>query len=145
MNNKEAAMINMDEVLARMMRDVINDDLSQYEAKKILLYLDPAQGQEKIANDRDTPPIETLNLSARSHNSLQMEGITHLAMLTRLPRWQIMRIPNIGIFSMNEIILALKDKGLQLNTEYQAQKNVWSQTPNEAEAAHEQEDWLCTQ
>ena len=114
-------MINLDELLARMMRDVINDDLSQYEAKRMFSYLDPSQEQEKAANDRETPLIDVLKLSARAHNGLLGSEITHLAMLTRLPRWQIMRFPNIGTFSMNEITLALKDKGLQLNTEYTAQ------------------------
>lgn len=114
--------LKLKDVLARMMLDVINGDLSTYQAEKMFSYLDPSQGQKKAITDRESPLIDVLNLSARAHNALIQADITHLAMLTRLARWQIMRFQNIGDFSVDEITRALIRKGLQLNTEYATQK-----------------------
>jgi hypothetical protein len=111
-------MIDVDLILARMMKDVLTEKLYPWEAKKIYSYLKTPLLKTKTLEERDSPLIRVLKLSARPSNALLAEKITHLAQLTRFSRKEIMRFPNIGKTAMDEIELALKNAKLELETEW---------------------------
>jgi carbon monoxide dehydrogenase subunit G len=60
-------------------------------------------------------PIEELNLSLRSYNSLRREGIHTVGDLAARTREQLLAIDNIGPASVEEIRQKLADRGLALS------------------------------
>ena len=63
---------------------------------------------------RDTA-ITELELSVRSRNALNRQGIFTLFQLTQIPTSILMTIPNLGGRSVNEIVAFLKKMGFQSN------------------------------
>ena len=59
-------------------------------------------------------PIDELQLSVRSYNTLSLNGITDLYMLTSMTRRQLSSLRNLGKKSLTEIIEKLADYGLSL-------------------------------
>jgi len=59
-------------------------------------------------------PIDTLELSARSLNSLKSEGVKTIGDLVQKTESDLMKTPNLGRKSLNEIKEALAVHGLTL-------------------------------
>ena len=59
-------------------------------------------------------PVEDLELTVRSANCLKAENIRCLGDLVQYPESELMRIPNLGRKSLNEIKAVLADRGLSL-------------------------------
>ena len=59
-------------------------------------------------------PIDELQLSVRSYNTLSLNGITDLYMLISMTRRQLSSLRNLGKKSLTEIIKKLADYGLSL-------------------------------
>ena len=62
------------------------------------------------------PTLKALNLSVRSTNILNAEDIQSVEMLLQLSREDILRMPNMGSVSVNEIEEKLKNIKLKLRT-----------------------------
>lgn len=60
--------------------------------------------------------ISQLDLSVRSRNALNREGIHTLFQLSQIPTSKLMALPNLGVRSVNEIIELLKKMGFQSNS-----------------------------
>lgn len=58
--------------------------------------------------------VEDLELTVRSANCLKAQNILYLGDLVQFPESDLMRIPNLGRKSLNEIKSVLSDKGLSL-------------------------------
>ena len=63
--------------------------------------------------------IDELQLSVRSMNCLKNDGINYLEDLIQKTPGELLRAPNFGRKSLNEIIEALKMLGLELGTSIQ--------------------------
>ena len=61
-------------------------------------------------------PIDRLELSVRSMNCLKNDGINYIEDLVQKTAVELLRTPNFGRKSLNEIIEALKMLGLELGT-----------------------------
>lgn len=105
--------------------------------KKVLAYLESAKEHEKRAIDaasyihgvlnnivQDLPDyisdnldIKNLELSIRTYNCLKNERIKNLRELQTKSHMDILRIPNIGRRSLNEIIQVMSVHGLSLKEE----------------------------
>jgi carbon monoxide dehydrogenase subunit G len=75
----------------------------------------PAEAAQPAAGPAADQPIENLNLSLRSYNSLRREGIHTVADLASRTREQLLAIDNIGPASVEEIRQRLADRGLALS------------------------------
>ena len=62
-------------------------------------------------------PIDELQLSVRSYNTLSRNGITDLYMLTSMTRRQLSSLRNLGRKSLSEIENKLAEMGLGLMKE----------------------------
>ena len=62
-------------------------------------------------------PIDELQLSVRSYNTLSLNGITDLYMLTSMTRRQLSSLRNLGRKSLSEIENKLAEMGLGLMKE----------------------------
>jgi DNA-directed RNA polymerase alpha subunit len=58
--------------------------------------------------------IEQLNLTVRSENSLKAEDIFTITQLTGCTEQRLLKTPNLGRKSINEIIYCLNARGLKL-------------------------------
>jgi uncharacterized protein len=74
---------------------------------------DAVQGDGEAAGDLATP-IESMNLSLRSYNSLSREGIHTVGDLAAKTREELLAIDHIGPASVEEIRQKLADQGLTL-------------------------------
>ncbi|MFZ9034794.1 MAG: DNA-directed RNA polymerase subunit alpha [Francisellaceae bacterium] len=59
-------------------------------------------------------PVEDLELTVRSANCLKAQNIRYLGDLVQYPESELMRIPNLGRKSLNEIKAILAERGLSL-------------------------------
>jgi DNA-directed RNA polymerase subunit alpha len=59
-------------------------------------------------------PVDDLELTVRSANCLKAQNIRYLGDLVQLPESDLMRIPNLGRKSLNEIKAVLAERGLSL-------------------------------
>ncbi|WP_116963820.1 DNA-directed RNA polymerase subunit alpha [Fastidiosibacter lacustris] len=59
-------------------------------------------------------PVEDLELTVRSANCLKAQNIRYLGDLVQFPESDLMRIPNLGRKSLNEIKSVLAERGLSL-------------------------------
>ncbi|WP_440992676.1 DNA-directed RNA polymerase subunit alpha [Cysteiniphilum litorale] len=59
-------------------------------------------------------PVEDLELTVRSANCLKAQNIRYLGDLVQFPESDLMRIPNLGRKSLNEIKAVLAERGLSL-------------------------------
>ncbi|WP_119343915.1 DNA-directed RNA polymerase subunit alpha [Facilibium subflavum] len=59
-------------------------------------------------------PVEDLELTVRSANCLKAQNIRYLGDLVQYPESDLMRIPNLGRKSLNEIKSVLAERGLSL-------------------------------
>ena len=80
-----------------------SDEIVVYTARRV-----PHHGVEGI-----TPFPENV-LTVRLLNALKAEGITTLEQVVYWTEWQLLRIPNMGRKSMNELKEFLHSKGLEL-------------------------------
>ena len=113
MDNKT---VNLTQLLARMMRDVISDDLTTYEAVKIFRYVSPSAEDVLRQNDHLSPKLSTLGLSNRAINALAREKITHLAQLTRLSAERLKEFNKMGTACVTEVEAVLGAHGYALET-----------------------------
>lgn len=60
--------------------------------------------------------IDELELSVRSENALKNEGVETLRELVTKPEYELLRIPNFGRKSLEEVEAALAEFGLRLNS-----------------------------
>ncbi len=58
--------------------------------------------------------IGELEFSTRVENGLRGEGITYVVALTRMSEAELLRLPNFGRKSLNEVVLVLKTIDLHL-------------------------------
>ena len=59
-------------------------------------------------------PIEEMDLSVRSYNCLKRAGINNVEDLTRKSRGDMLKVKNLGIKSIDEVIAKLESYGLSL-------------------------------
>ena len=59
-------------------------------------------------------PVEDLELTVRSANCLKAQNIRYLGDLVQFPESDLMRVPNLGRKSLNEIKAVLAERGLSL-------------------------------
>ena len=59
-------------------------------------------------------PIEEMDLSVRSYNCLQRAGINNVEDLTKQSRGDMLKVKNLGIKSIDEVIAKLESYGLSL-------------------------------
>jgi carbon monoxide dehydrogenase subunit G len=93
-------------IFASNLADMLGADAAQQPAAE------PAQAPAGPAAGQ---PIESLNLSVRSYNSLRREGIHTVGDLASRTREQLLAIDNIGPASVEEIRQKLADLGLALS------------------------------
>jgi len=65
-------------------------------------------------------PIEDLELSVRSYNSLKRAGINTIEDLTSKSRGEMMKVRNLGEKSLEEVIQRLSEKGINLRDDESA-------------------------
>lgn len=90
-----------------------------YEQIAVFVDLKAPLGRKFI---QDTPvidplllrPVEDLELTVRSANCLKARNIRYLGDLVQFPESDLMRIPNLGRKSLNEIKAVLAERGLSL-------------------------------
>lgn len=78
---------------------VQNTDINASDINSILLY-----------------PIENLELTARSRNCLRAKNVRYIGELAQLTEVELLRLPNLGKTSLEEIKDILGEKGLSLGT-----------------------------
>ena len=61
------------------------------------------------------PPIEEMDLSVRSYNCLKRAGINTVEDLTKKSRADMLKVKNLGIKSIDEVIAKLESYGLSLS------------------------------
>ena len=95
----------------------------------INLLIDEEDGKHNTENDKsfkvfrrnkemlELIPIDELQLSVRSYNTLSLNGITDLYMLTSMTRRQLSSLRNLGRKSLREIEEKLAEMGLGLRKE----------------------------
>ena len=66
----------------------------------------------------DDIPIDELNLSVRLHSALWRSGINTLSELCMMTDTQLLRVPNLGRKSLNEIKHVLRQRGLTKSKKY---------------------------
>ena len=59
-------------------------------------------------------PIEEMDLSVRSYNCLKRAGINNVEDLTKKSRGDMLKVKNLGIKSIDEVIAKLESYGLSL-------------------------------
>ena len=59
-------------------------------------------------------PIEEMDLSVRSYNCLKRAGINTVEDLTKKTRGDMLKVKNLGIKSIDEVIAKLESYGLSL-------------------------------
>ncbi len=62
-------------------------------------------------------PIETLELTIRARDCLMAEGVYYIGDLIQRTETELLKIPNLGRKSLNEIREALASRGLQFGTQ----------------------------
>ena len=95
----------------------------------INLLIDEEDGKHDMKNDKcfdifrrnketlESIPIDELQLSVRSYNTLSLNGITDLYKLTSMTRRQLRCLRNLGSKSLREIENKLTEMGLSLMKE----------------------------
>ncbi len=98
----------------------------------------PAEGGEPEGGGEAEggQPIEELNLSLRSYNSLRREGIHTVGDLAAKSREELLAIDNIGPASVEEIRQRLADRGLALSESPVSGNGVAAAAPAKAAAQH---------
>lgn len=59
-------------------------------------------------------PVEALDLTSRSENCLKSENIYHISDLVLWSEKDLLKVPSLGLKSLNEIKMVLADRGLAL-------------------------------
>jgi DNA-directed RNA polymerase alpha subunit len=72
--------------------------------------------QWKLVKDVEQHGIEKLNLTVRTERSLKAEGILTIQQLCGCTERRLMKIPNLGRKSVNEIIEQLAAQGYKLRS-----------------------------
>jgi DNA-directed RNA polymerase alpha subunit len=72
--------------------------------------------QWKLVKDVEQHGIEKLNLTVRTERSLKAEGILTIQQLCGCTERRLMKIPNLGRKSVNEIIEQLAAQGYELRS-----------------------------
>lgn len=89
-----------------------------YQQVAVFLDLKPVHRKENKKFKEMDPlllkPVEDFELTVRSSNCLKAKNIRYLGDLVQLPESELMRIPNLGRKSLNEIKSILADRGLSL-------------------------------
>ncbi len=88
--------------------------------KKDITFVDEMFTEEKPKEESDTQlsmTIEELNLSVRSHNSLDKAGIKTVGELINRPFSALKQIENLGDKSVSEIVEIIQNLGLSFKTE----------------------------
>jgi DNA-directed RNA polymerase alpha subunit len=63
-------------------------------------------------------PITDLELGRRACNVLRRAGIETIEELLCYTRWELRRMPNVGVHTVDEITEVLSDRGLSLGQPY---------------------------
>ena len=95
---------------------ILQDQLSSF------VELDPVEEEEPQPTSDDFPPmylsaVDELELTVRSANCLKAEQIYYIGDLIQKSEQDLLRTPNLGRKSLNEIKEVLTEKGLELGTE----------------------------
>ncbi len=95
---------------ARIMSDHLNSFINMSEkAVEIQVMVDK---EEVLVSEQPVTPIEELDLSVRSYNSLKRAGINSIQELTDRSESQMMSVRNLGQKSLDEIKAKLDSMGL---------------------------------
>lgn len=87
------------------------------EKKAELERINAAESEADLDLQAVQTPIDSLNLTVRPYNALARVGISTVEELSGKTRKELMKIRNLGITSLNEIIEKLGQKGIQLKEE----------------------------
>ncbi|MFH4354217.1 MAG: DNA-directed RNA polymerase subunit alpha [Neisseriaceae bacterium] len=85
-----------------------------------------SKSEEKIAQEEPEidpvllQPVDDLDLTVRSANCLKAESIYYIGDLVQRTETELLKTPNLGRKSLNEIKEVLESKGLALGTELEA-------------------------
>jgi DNA-directed RNA polymerase subunit alpha len=95
---------------------ILQDQLSSF------VELEPVEEEEPQPTSDDFPPmylsaVDELELTVRSANCLKAEQIYYIGDLIQKSEQDLLRTPNLGRKSLNEIKEVLTEKGLELGTE----------------------------
>jgi len=95
---------------------ILQDQLSSF------VELEPVEEEEPQPTSEDFPPmylsaVDELELTVRSANCLKAEQIYYIGDLIQKSEQDLLRTPNLGRKSLNEIKEVLTEKGLALGTE----------------------------
>ena len=74
------------------------------------------QKEEKVANDKLDKKIEDLDLSVRSYNCLKRANINTVGELAQKTEEEMMKVRNLGRKSLKEVVLKLREIGLDLKS-----------------------------
>ena len=115
------------------LKEMLEEDFMFFESRAMnlinLLRENENEGKHDTENDGsfkvfrrnkemlESIPIDELQLSVRSYNTLSLNGITDLYMLTNMTRRQLSSLRNLGRKSLREIEEKLADMGLGLMKE----------------------------
>jgi DNA-directed RNA polymerase subunit alpha len=95
---------------------ILQDQLSSF------VELEPVEEEEPQPTSEDFPPmylsaVDELELTVRSANCLKAEQIYYIGDLIQKSEPDLLRTPNLGRKSLNEIKEVLTEKGLELGTQ----------------------------
>ena len=95
---------------------ILQDQLSSF------VELEPVEEEEPQPTSEDFPPlylsaVDELELTVRSANCLKAEQIYYIGDLIQKSEQDLLRTPNLGRKSLNEIKEVLTEKGLDLGTD----------------------------
>ncbi len=106
-----------------MAASILKDQLNQFVSFDIKSVEAPAKIHESISAKASFPMVffknvKELELSVRCLNCLQNEGVVYVGDLVKKKDVDLLRTPNFGRKSLNDISEALSKFGLQLGMEY---------------------------
>jgi DNA-directed RNA polymerase alpha subunit len=92
----------------------LNIRISNSDVEKLIGAWELFKAKERIANSNDRP-IDFLDLTCRTRNCLKAEGIDTIGHLLTWSSHGLLKTPNLGRKSLNEIIETLERLSLSLN------------------------------
>lgn len=108
--------INPEEMIRRA-ATILNSHLEAFIELEVETEEEEDQEQELQYDERLLKPVDDLELTVRSANCLKAEQVYYIGDLVRKTENELLRTPNLGKKSLNEIKSVLAERGLILGTE----------------------------